>query len=273
MILKILKAIITPYFALYAISKKFILHYEGFSYKFESNGEEHLLDSLRDQEIETVFDVGANVGSWSEIALRKFKTAEIHAFEISKTTFKSLEERHKKNSRITLNNFGLSERKGEFEYKDYGENSGANSLITDADFHDDRIKPKMLIASVESGDDYCFEHGIKSIDFLKIDVEGAEHLVLTGFSKLMAEGRIKVIQFEYGYTHGDAKFLIKDFYKLLTKHGYVIGPLKPTGVIFMDFSYALNDFNSGPNYVAVHKSYSSIIEQVRGQPIKGFPHR
>jgi hypothetical protein len=39
----------------------------------------------------------------------------------------------------------------------------------------------------------------------------------------------------------------------------------------MDFSYPLNDFNSGPNYVAVHKSQTKIIDAIRGKSIPGFP--
>ena len=259
-----LKALVNPYFAMYVAAKKFILTYEGFSYSFQKNGEERLLDALADTDVKTVFDVGANIGGWTEIASRKFTNAKVHSFEISQATFKALQQKHIDNTRVFLNNFGLSDKKGEFEYKDYGENSGVNSLITDADFHDNSISPTFVKALVETGNDYCKNNNIEEIDVLKIDVEGAEHLVLKGFSDLLEAGAIKVIQFEYGYTHGDARFLIKDFYKLLGKYDYALGPLKPNGVIFMDFDYALNDFNSGPSYVAVHKSCTAIMEKVKG---------
>lgn len=273
MILSVLKAIANPYFALYVIANKFIQKYEGFSYYFEKNGEERLLNALVNSEINTVFDVGANVGLWSEIASNKFPNANIHSFEISQKTFESLKKKLANNHRVRLNNFGLGRDKGEFEYKDYGGNSGANSLIVDGDFHDKWIEPVLLKTSLESGDSYCKGNNIKEIDILKIDVEGAEHLVLKGFSDMLSKGAIKAIQFEYGYTNADAKFLIKDFYKLLEGYDYLIGPLKPSGVLFMDFDYALNDFNSGPNYVAVHKSQKDLIDIVKGQPIKGFPRR
>jgi FkbM family methyltransferase len=265
--------IINPQFAIYILAKKFILAYEGFSYSFQINGEERLLDALKHSDIRTVFDVGANVGDWTAIASRKFSNATIHSFEISLATFQTLSEKCKNNNRVFTNNFGLSDEKGEIEYKDYGENSGVNSLIIDAEFHDHFATPKLVKALCETGNDYCKKYGVHEIDFLKIDVEGAEHLVLNGFSDLLESGSIKVIQFEYGYTHSDAKFLIKDFYKLFEKYGYVLGPLKPNGVIFMEFDYALNDFNSGPNYVAVHKSCNALIQKVKGKPIKGYPRR
>jgi FkbM family methyltransferase len=270
---RIFKALTNPYFAMYAKAKKFILKYEGFSYDFDKNGEKRLFEKLENFKINTIFDVGANVGGWTEIALQKLPKSTIHSFEISKKTFQTLRTKHGSNHRVSLNNFGLSNENGEFEYKDYGENSGVNSLIVDADFHDKSITPVIVKATVETGDHYCKRNDIQEIDILKIDVEGAEHLVLGGFSEMLENGLIKLIQFEYGYTHGDAKFLIKDFYKLLEGYGYLLGPLKPTGVLFMDFDYALNDFNSGPNYIAVHKNQKEMIEAVEGKSIKGFPRR
>ena len=267
----IFRAIFNPLYGLYILAKKYIIRYEGFSYSFKKNGEEYLLDKLISSDIKTVFDVGANIGNWTEIAHKKFSNSTIHAFEISEKTFKVLKRRYKDNSQIVLNNFGLSDKSGEFEYKDYGKNSGVNSLILDSDFHDLQMKSKILKTMIDIGDEYCLNNKVHSIDFLKIDVEGAEHLVLGGFTNLLRSGKIKVIQFEYGYTHADAKFLIKDFYKLFNSFDYVLGPLKPSGVIFMDFDYALNDFNSGPNYVAVHKNQIEIINCIKGKPIKGFP--
>lgn len=167
--------------------------------------------------------------------------------------------------------YSLSNETGTIQYKDYGVDSGKNTLLKDADFHDRDLEPEFLIAEVYEGEEYCKNTNIENIDFLKIDVEGAENYVLEGFKNFLQQGKIKVIQFEYGYTHGDAKFLMKDFYKMLQEYGYIIGPLKPTGVLFMDFSYPLNDFNSGPNYVAVHKSQIEIIRAIKGKSILGFP--
>ena len=160
MILRVLKAIANPYFAMYVVAKKFIHKYEGFTYSFEKNGEQLLLNALGRSEVNTIFDVGSNVGGWSEIASNKFPNANIHSFEISQRTFQSLLKKHANNHRVKLNNFGLGEYIGEFEYKDYGDNSGVNTLIVDVDFHDERIEPFLLKASVETGDSYCRRNDI-----------------------------------------------------------------------------------------------------------------
>ena len=268
---KLLKKLLLPRHTAYIIAHRYIKRYEGFSYNFEKNGEERLLNSLKTFNINNVFDVGANVGDWALIAINKFKSANIHSFELSETTFKTLSKNLSEYENIKLSNHGLSDESGNIKYKDYGKNNGANTIIVEADFHDTKNPPMIKNGILTTGDKYCREHGIDEIDVLKIDVEGAEHLVLKGFAEKLSKGKIKIIQFEYGYTHADAKFLIKDFYKLLSEYGYLVGPLKPGGVIFMDFDYSLNGFNSGPNYVAVHKNQKQLIAAVKGSKIKGFP--
>ena len=120
---RLLKLLANPKFAIYHLAKKYIVCYEGFGYTFEKNGEERLLDTLANANVNTIFDVGANVGGWTKVAARKFPNAHVHSFEISQRTFRSLQQNHIDNNRVTLNNFGLSNEKGEFEYKDYGEKS------------------------------------------------------------------------------------------------------------------------------------------------------
>lgn len=268
---KLLKKLLSPRHTAYIIAHRYIKRYEGFSYNFEKNGEERLLNSLKKFKINNVFDVGANVGAWTIIAANEFEYANIHSFELSDTTFETLSKNLLEYENIKLVNYGLSDESGNIKYKDYGKNNGANTIIVEADFHDTESSHIIKNGILTTGDKYCQDHKIDEIDILKIDVEGAEHLVLKGFAEKLSKGKIKVIQFEYGYTHADAKFLIKDFYKLLSEYGYLVGPLKPGGVIFMDFDYYLNGFNSGPNYVAVHKNQKQLIAAVKGPKIKGFP--
>ena len=161
--------------------------------------------------------------------------------------------------RFILNNVGLSDKSGIIKYKDYGKNSGVNTLLTSADFSDGYLNYELLEGIIDTGNSYCQKNGIKNIDFLKIDVEGAEHLVLYGFSELLDRQDIRIIQFEYGYTNGDAHFLMKDFYNFFEKLGYKVGKIRRAGIDFSPFTYRNNDFNSGPNYIAVKENDNEII--------------
>ena len=100
-----------------------------------------------------------------------------------------------------------------------------------------------------SGDDYAALNSVDSIDFLKIDVEGAEKKVLRGFKDMLGSRAIRLIQFEYnrGAIIGD--FLLKDAYEFFSAFGYKLGKLVPEGVLFHDYHYSYENF-VGPNYVA-----------------------
>lgn len=255
---------------LYLWAKNYIWQYEGFSYDFETNGERLLIDRLMAFDIQTVFDVGANVGSWTNMALKSFPSAKIHSFELSQETSKYLQQ-NVSDARATLNACGISDKEGEITYKDYGVNSTINTTVLDTDLHDSRFPFTEKKAPLITGDAYCEKNGIARIDLLKIDVEGAEHLVLKGFEKMLSERKIGVVQFEYGYANADTHFLIRDYYNLWGKYGYKMGPLKPTGVLFREFEYGLNQFFSGPNYVAVANDRTDLIHALNGVPIAGYP--
>ena len=244
---------------IYRAARRYIRRADGYSYDFAKNGEEWILQRAAALDFSVVFDVGANVGSWTQHAQRYFDNAELHCFELSAETFATL-SRNIESNRCHLNNYGLSDSNADIEYKDYGRDSGVNTLLLDASFHDSSIEPAVKKGKVRRGEDYCQTEGIDYIDFLKIDVEGAEHLVLQGFAKMLSEQRIRMVQFEYGYTHGDAKFLMRDFYELFASYGYRVGKLRKGRVEFVEWSYALNDFDSGPNFIAVRETNTDLIQ-------------
>ena len=226
---------------------------------FYENGEYELVAKIASKNPSTIFDVGANVGDWALIAHQMSPKAHIHCFELSESTFQTLSSKIS-TGQFFLNNVGLSDKEGIFEYKDYGKNSGVNTILLEADFHDKWVQPKLLTAPLSTGNTYCKLHNIHSIDFLKIDVEGAEHLVLQGFSELLEKKSIKAIQFEYGYTNGDTKFLMRDYHKFFNHYEYSVARVEKGPIIFRPWEYRDNDFLSGPNYVAVRKADTELIQ-------------
>ena len=102
---------------------------------------------------------------------------------------------------------------------------------------------------------------IKNIDFLKIDVEGMEHEVMLGFEKMIKKKKIKIIQFEYTIANSISKIMLKDIFDLFDKHDYLIGKLTVRGVKFFKiFKNEMNNFYSGPNYIACPKNQKNLIK-------------
>lgn len=228
----------------------------GYSYNIYENGEYDLFKKLYKLNFKTIFDVGCHHGEWSLIANKFFSDAEIHTFEISESNYESSKDKlNGKNFKI--NNFGLSNKEGIVEYKDYGLGSQGNTTIKDSVFHDVNIASTMKKTYIETGHNYCSKKKINFIDFLKIDTEGSEHLVLEGFDNILNQGNIRLIQFEYGYANGDAKFLMKDFFNFFRKKNYLVAKLRKK-IKFKEWDYSFNDFKSGPNYIAIKKDDTEI---------------
>jgi FkbM family methyltransferase len=210
------------------------------------NGEEFVLRTLQPFGLETIFDVGANVGDWSRMARSLFPEARIHAFEIAPPTARLVEEAFQGDTRFVLNACGLSNADGEIEIKYYPEDGALSSLI---DYpHQRRVE--MISARVTTGDGYVSANGIERIDFFKMDVEGAEHLVLEGLRETLRGGKISALQFEYGTVNIVTKFLLRDFYRTFEEAGFRVGKIFPNYVDFREYSFDQEDF-LGQNYLAI----------------------
>jgi len=238
---------------------RFLECYENASnYNFNENGERFVMEALAADHPSCVFDVGANVGDWTLLARGYFPDASIHCFELVAETAAILRKRTAGIESALINAFGLSNRAGEVRFKRFPAHNTLASMI-DVVHEFDSVED---VGSVQRGDDYCRERSIERIDFLKIDVEAAEWMVLQGFADMIAEGRIDVIQFEYGTGSIITKFMLKDYYDMLTVHGYALGKIYPNYVEFRDYEFRHEDF-TGPNFLAVHRSRDDLIRLLR----------
>jgi FkbM family methyltransferase len=238
--------------------RRYLHRFNGYSYDFVEGGEQNVMQRLSPFRFQTIFDVGANVGKWSTLAKSYFPNATFHTFEISRTTYKTLTE-NLPGPEFENNNFGLSSQKSDISYKDYGSGSGLNSIIQEASVHE-KAPHEVLAARVETGDEYCLDRSVRFVDFLKVDVEGAEHMVLQGFDEMLKKNAVRVVQFEYGYTNGDARFLMGDFFRFFDLYGYNLARIRKRQIQFSDFSYSMNNFESGPNYLALRKDDQQVLE-------------
>jgi FkbM family methyltransferase len=207
---------------------------------FHENGESLLLKKLAASGFRTAFDVGANFGDWSDEALAAWPQCHVHAFEVAPATFQELSKRlcgAAQQGRVTLNGMGLSDRPGAREMYYYPDHPELTSEV--ARHGNYRAVP--FEARLTAGDEYCDVRNIEEIDFLKIDVEGAESLVLKGFQERLSSRRIHCIQFEYGAFSTQTKFLLGDYFNLLGP-AYRIGKIFPNYVDFRDYDWRMEDF-------------------------------
>lgn len=172
---------------------------------------------VRDGDI--VLDIGGNIGYYS-IALAKMRDATIHAFEPIESTYKQFIANAYYNGvqdRVRINNFGLFDKSGELTFYVYKQDFGNASA---AIMHEEKENEK-IVCKVEQLDEYVKEQGVERIDFIKLDVEGAEIFALRGGLKSIDE--YKPILF------------VEMLRKWAAKYGYhpneIIGMLEQVGYI------------------------------------------
>jgi FkbM family methyltransferase len=236
--------------------KNYIKKYDKIDYNQNTNGEKFIVKKLSTHgHLSLCFDVGANKGDWAAMVLEENPSAIIHCFEISPLTFTRLKERHSSNKQIILNNLGLSNQSGDGILQQCLDDDGWSSIVEVVNSKNTEILP----VKVYRGGDYLKNNKITKIDFLKIDVEGAENLVLDGLDEFLNPKFIPIIQFEYGRVNIASKFLLSDFYKLFKEKGYKIGKLTPQGVLFKEYAYEDEDF-MGPNFIAASHELVDYIK-------------
>jgi FkbM family methyltransferase len=241
------------------LCRQYLKWYGNASYKPHKNGERWLLGALGAEPMRTVLDVGANVGDWSLLAAAAFPQATIYALEIVPSTAATLRARTAAISRIKVFDHGLAELTGTLALR-FNPAATAHTTFTEYPhgWAGERIEGRVL-----RGDEFLRREGIGRLDLLKLDVEGAEHLVLRGLGGALSERRIRFIQFEYGRVNILTGFLLKDFYELFARYGYVVGKIYPDSVDFRDYDLGDEDF-LGPNYLACARD-EPLSTRLRGR--------
>jgi FkbM family methyltransferase len=214
-----------------------------------------------------VFDVGANRGEWAIAMLARNPNAVIYCSEIVPVTATLLHDALAGHPTAHVYDFGLSSSAREIKVF-WNRASDHTSAI--APFHGNSLLESDLAAvtsRVDTGDAVIQRAGLGRIDLLKIDVEGHEIEVLTGFHDTLASSalRPRVVQFEYGVTWLPAGHTLMEAYRLLEPLGYAIGRLYPDGVDFKPYALADDHFRMG-NYIAVQGQDALIGQLARFAP-------
>jgi FkbM family methyltransferase len=164
---------------------------------------------------ELFIDIGSNVGFYSLVFKKYYPDANTLAFEPTPDTFKELQLNFSLNpdlqAGIKLLNLGVSSRRAEIDFIDFGDMSGRNA-IENTSIHSKPESVKTIKVNTTLLDDFMGEaHGTC---LLKIDTEGHEIEVLRGGEGFLSSHNC-VLQIEEGYANSSA--LISD---IMQSYGY-----------------------------------------------------
>jgi FkbM family methyltransferase len=182
----------------------------------------HLLDSvpkiqsliaaIPDENIEIIFDIGANAGIFSALARSRWPHARIFAFEASPSMCKFI----KKN--ISDQNFevidrAVSNRDGEkIDFFIRNDAQQTNSTIREAvtQFGSENNQNQVLTVQTVTVDDFCARKNLNKIDVLKVDIQGGESSMLEGSKRMLPY--IRHLLIETSYLDPDPLRLLQTLY-------------------------------------------------------------
>lgn len=168
-----------------------------------------------------VFEIGANYAQDAEYLRKRFglKESDVYVFEPHSAIIKAVRDLYNFNSY----DFAISNHNGRAvfhaidiennEYKNSGISSLKKGLTSDSrNFVDIEVEVIRM-------DGFIQKNKIESIDFLKLDVEGANYEVLEGFGEELS--RVKSIQVEGEYRqYWEGQKLYWDIEELLRRNNF-----------------------------------------------------
>lgn len=154
------------------------------------------IDFFDSKKVGQVFDVGANVGNVTAKYTKAFPEADIHAFEPIPQAINQFKSQHKGNSKVHLNEMGLSNQKGE-QVLNINKSIDTSSLLKSKKIGASSDKScetvEQLAIQLSTIDDYVGQKNIQNIDILKLDTQGSELNILKGAVDCLKKGKIGLI--------------------------------------------------------------------------------
>jgi FkbM family methyltransferase len=170
----------------------------------------HLLHEVDIDSGSIVLDAGAYTGDWAQEIMDRYHPI-IHAFEPDPRNFKHLARKALENPRIIAHSFGLGEKNEQVRM--------TLEYLGSSMFSDTNSKPDAPWAEVEIRDivDTWKSLSLDRVDFMKINIEGAEFPLLERMIEANLLPRVDCFMIQFHEWHPDAYARRRKIRKALRK--------------------------------------------------------
>lgn len=180
-----------------------------------------LLELLRPMNPQVIYDIGANVGTWTLLAKAVFPSAMVHAFEPLESHWGEFAERTRSLSRVNLHRIALGSETGQLQMR-VPDHSDAASLLpmTEACQKQYALKPeKVTTVTVERLDEFARREHLPAPDLLKLDIQGYELEALRGATQIMAGASAVLTEVSFIELY-KGQCLFHELVTFLAEHGF-----------------------------------------------------
>lgn len=207
------------------------------------------IDNFEKNDEKIIFwDIGSNIGLYSIYAAKLHKSIDVISFEPSTNNLRVLSKNifiNKLTNKIKIFQLPLSDKKfgfAEFKESQFIEGSSHNCFYYDMDFEGKKIDTKNKYNIFGTSINHLLDNNILDVPtYIKIDVDGIEHLILKGADSYLLNKKIKSIQIEINENYKDNFEMAVN---LLSKNGFKFKEKKRNDnlKIYKDKKF-LNTFN------------------------------
>ena len=168
-----------------------------------------LLELLRPNPPQVIYDVGANVGTWTLLAQALYPQAQVHAFEPLPQHTEKFRQATGALGGVHLHEIGLGSQPARTVMK-VTDFSDASSLLalTEAgkkQWHLEQVAE--IPIQIERLDDWVAQHKLPAPDLIKLDVQGFELEVLRGAEKSLAQTKAVLLEASFqNFYQGQCRF-------------------------------------------------------------------
>ncbi|HKQ03902.1 MAG TPA: FkbM family methyltransferase [Blastocatellia bacterium] len=229
----------------------------------DTGNSEDWLVSLVAREVNWFLDVGANVGDWTACILSENADVRGVLCEPVPWCYESLLCRFAGNLNLCLLPVALSSSGGKARFSIMPGNAKTSSLLVP---RNNPIQSSIEV-DLKTVDMIAEESGCDFIDFLKCDCEGFDLPVLQGGRKMITEGRVGLIQFEYNSMWIRAGYTLAQALEWLASNGYQGYLLRHRALWHFDYE-KWGEFERFANFVAFRrgsKFESQLVAQIKGK--------
>ena len=168
-----------------------------------------LLEAIRTSKPQVIYDVGANVGTWTLLAKALYPDALVHAFEPLPMHIEKFQQMTKGLAGVRIHEIGLGScpTRTTMKVTDFSDASSLLPLTETGKQQWHLQQVAEIPVQIERLDDWVSSNNLPSPDLIKMDVQGFELEVLRGAERCLTQAKWVLLEASFkSFYKGQCRF-------------------------------------------------------------------